>query len=417
MVANHRVISADSHIVEPADLWTSRAPRKFKDQVLHVRRGENFDEWCMGDEMVVPAAGALIQASFRNKVYEDKQFGKLEVQDWDTIPTTRMEHVMPGAYIPKEFLKDNELDGVHASVIYPSVGLILYKRPNSPLLRETFRMYNDWIAEFCSEDLNRLKGIAMILLDDVEDSVKELERCHKMGLAGAQIPTYPEPHRPYDDPWYEPFWEAAEALKMPLGMHIQSWRPQPIFGQMGPAMSALEPDVARFIGDSPTPGSIPGIGFKPVDFLATADFYVRRSIGEMIFSGVFERHPNLSVVAVEYDCGFVPYFLGRMDWTYMEFSDFTYHLGGDSQPRFKNDMVPSDFWRQNVKMTFQEDPLGMLLKDYIGVESFMWGSDFPHRESTWPISMQKIDQTFRGVSDEEKALITSGNVAKLYGIQ
>ena len=378
MVSSYKVISADSHIVEPPDVWTSRAPRKYKDQVLHVRNGEVTDEWWFGDQHMGNMGGAVIQVGFRNKVYEDKQFGKLEIQDWDSTPTNRWEHVMPGAYDPKEFLKDSELDGVHASVIYPSIGLILFKRPNSPILRETFKMYNDWMAEFCSEDLNRLKGVAMILLDDVEDAVKELRRCHDMGLAGAQIPTYPEPHRPYDDPWYEPFWEAAEALKMPLGMHIQSWRPQPIYGQMGP-MSALEPDVARFIGEKQDAGAMSAFGqlFKPVDFLATGDFYVRRAIGEMIFSGVFERHPNLSVVAAEYDCGFVPYFLGRMDWTYMEFSDFTYHLGGDSQPRFKNDMVPSDFWRQNVKMTFQEDPLGMLLKDYIGVESFMWGATSP----------------------------------------
>ena len=143
---------------------------------------------------------------------------------------------MPGAYQPKAFLKDNELDGIHASVIYPSVGLIFFKRPNSPLLRAIFQAYNDWIAEFCSEDPNRLRGVAMILLDDIEESVKELERCHRMGLAAAQIPTYPEPHRPYDAELYEPFWEAAEALRMPLGLHIQSWRPQPVYGQMGPAL-------------------------------------------------------------------------------------------------------------------------------------------------------------------------------------
>ena len=91
---------------------------------------------------------------------------------------------MPGAYKPKEFLKDNELDGIHASVIYPSVGLIFFKRPNSPLLRALFQTYNDWIAEFCSEDPNRLRGVAMILLDDIEESVKELETLSSDGLGG-----------------------------------------------------------------------------------------------------------------------------------------------------------------------------------------------------------------------------------------
>ncbi len=426
MTAMHKIISADSHIVEPPDLWTSRAPAKYKDQVPHIVHGEVLDEWWIGNEFIQPAASTLVQAGHRNKVYEDKQFGKLSAEDWDNAPTRRWESVMPGAYQPKVFLKDNELDGIHASVIYPSVGLIFFKRPNSPLLREIFKTYNDWMAEFCSENPNRLRGVAMILLDDVAESVKELERCHNMGLAAAQIPTYPEPHKPYDADLYEPFWEAAEALRMPLGLHIQSWRPQPIYGQMGPA-SAQEPEVARFIGeqvvgeDGRTGMAEKGLqvnaAFKPVDFLATTDFYVRRAIGEMIFSGVFERHPKLYVVGVEYDTGFVPYFLNRMDWTYKEFADFTYHLGGGKQPRFKNDMLPSDFWRQNVRMTFQEDSLGLFLREQIGVETMMWGSDYPHREATWPISQQKIDEFFDGLTIEERTMITGGNAAKVYNVQ
>ena len=178
MPATHKVISADSHIVEPPDLWTSRAPAKYKDQVPHMVHGKVLDEWWIGNEFIQPAASTLVQAQYRNQIYEGKQFGKLSAEDWDAAPTRRWDAVMPGAYQPSEFLKDNELDGIHASVIYPSVGLIFFKRPNSPLLRAIFQAYNDWIAEFCSEDPNRLRGVAMILLDEIDESVKELERCH-----------------------------------------------------------------------------------------------------------------------------------------------------------------------------------------------------------------------------------------------
>ena len=411
METSDMVISSDSHILEPPGLWTSRFPLRLKDKAPRVVRTAVQDEWWLDDEMILPVAGPFIQASFRNQVYGDKQFGKMEIQDWDAIACGRWEDVMPGAYDPKEFLKDNALDGVHAAVIYPGVGLIWYRRPNSEVLREIFRSYNDWIAEFCSSDPNKLRGVAMILLDDVEDSVKELERCHKMGLTGAQIPTYPEPHHRYSNEWYEPLWEAAEALKMPLSLHIQSWRPQPMFGYLN-EWSKTKPWLAELVGDNTG-----GLAFtEPVDFLATTDFWARKGIGEMIFSGVFERHPNMHVVAVEYDTGFVPYFLGRMDWTYHEFPDITAHMGGDKTARFKNDMLPSDFWRQNVRLTFQEDPLGMRLRDLIGVETLMWGNDYPHRESTWPRSMEKIEETFRGVTQEEKRMIIGGNTAKLYNI-
>ena len=166
-------------------------------------------------------------------VCEGKQFEKLAVEDWEQRATGRWEDVMPGAYEPKEFLKDHDLDGVHASVIYPSLGLVLFTRPNSRALSETFKAYNDWIAEFCSEDPRRLRGNGMILLDDVDEGVKEMERCAQMKLGGVMIPTYPEPHRPYSDPLYEPFWEAAEGLGMPLALHIECWRPQPIAGGLG----------------------------------------------------------------------------------------------------------------------------------------------------------------------------------------
>ena len=433
-----RVISADSHILEPPDLWTTRVPAKYRDLVPQLKSLESHDEWFMGDESLGTLGSAIMQAGHRVEYQESGEFGKMDRDDWTSFQETigRWGDVLPGGYDPKEMLKDQDLDNVYGVVLYPSMGLGMFRRPNSPLLREMFRAYNEWIGEFCSVDYNRLKGIGMILLDDVEDSVKELERCAKMKLGGVQIPTYPEPHKPYYDPCYEPFWEAAAALEMPLGLHIQSWRPQPASGQLrsasvssaaasagAQAPDIIDPGLADFVGKLPDTMIDPSwagfIGNLPkfpktrstIDFLATTDYWVRRAIGEMIFSKVFERHPKLKVVCVEYDTGFVPYFLNRMDWTYVEFPEA-------KEIRFNGGKLPSEFWLSNVLLTFQEDPLGVQrLRDLIGVETMMWGNDYPHRESTWPKSMERIQETFEGVPEAEMALITGGNASKLYKIK
>ena len=112
------------------------------------------------------------------------------------------------------------LDGVAGEVLYPSQGLFYFKMADPQLMSAIFRAYNDWLAEFCRTDPARLKGIAMINLDDVEDAIKELERAARLGLSGAMITEYPAEDRRYDQPEYEPFWPAAEALGLPLSLHL-----------------------------------------------------------------------------------------------------------------------------------------------------------------------------------------------------
>ena len=87
---------------------------------------------------------------------------------------------------------------------------------------------------------------------------------------------------------------------------------------------------------------------------------------------------------------------------------------GRKLQRFKDDLVPSDFFRRNVFISFQEDGLGIQLRSYVGVENLMWGSDYPHAESTFPRSREIVDRILQGVPDEEKREIAGENVARLY---
>ena len=161
-------------------------------------------------------------------------------------------NVRPGGYIPEEQIKDMDLDGIDVSILYPTLGLQLFKVPDSELLTAVFKTYNDWLGEFCHAAPKRLAGIAMINVDDVEVAVAELERCHKLGFIGGMITVYPPEDRRYDSPVYEPLWATAQDLGMPLGascrdkpVWIRGGRPhrhQPVL--RNGELRSLRPDVA-----------------------------------------------------------------------------------------------------------------------------------------------------------------------------
>jgi predicted TIM-barrel fold metal-dependent hydrolase len=159
--------------------------------------------------------------------------------------------------------------------------------------------------------------------------IKELQRCAKMGLAGGMITVYPPEGKGYDNPMYEPLWAAAQDLDIPLGMHIATNRP-------GPGQDFGLEDRNRVRNS----------------FLANADHWVRMSLGEMIFSGVFERYPKLQVGTVEHELSWIPHFLNRIDYTYTQRVQ-------QERYRFKEAMLPSAYFHRNVFAGFQEDAMGI----------------------------------------------------------
>jgi len=227
-----------------------------------------------------------------------------------------------------------------------------------------------------------LKGIAMISLDDVEDAIKELERAARLGLCGAMITEYPAEDRRYDQSEYERFWAAAAALDLPLSLHTATRRQGKIRGA--------------------GPGTL-----RDASSRATKAFYPALSMCDLIFSGVFERHPRLTLAIVEFELSWAPNVLTSMDYTYRE-------RHGEAIYRFKNGMLPSDFFHRNVVLSFQEDAIGIRLRDVIGVDNMMWGSDYPHSESTFPQSQKILAEILEGVPDDEQAQIAGGNTARVY---
>ena len=374
-MADHKVISSDGHVVEPPDLWTDRMDPKLGDLIPHLVEGDSADQWHCGDQRmgIIRAAGGNTGMRFE-RPQEMEREGKFS-------------DVRLGGYDPHVHIKDIEIDGVHATMIFPTIARQLFSTISDYGLAQAVCVaYNDWLAEFCKPYPDRLKGVPMILLDDVEGGIAELKRTAKLGLTGAMISNFPAPVHSYANPRYEPFWETAESMGAPLCLHTHSTRPDPA---KPPAMTStlLNLQDSEIVND---------------------DHWVRMSLSHIILSGVFERYPDLKVVAVEHGAGWVPYFMQSLDANYTQTPFIPY--------RFKGGVLPSEFLRRNVYYSFQEDHLAISMRHVIGVDNLMWGSDYPHAESTFPRSREILDQMLEDVPEDEKAKIEGGNCARVFNI-
>jgi predicted TIM-barrel fold metal-dependent hydrolase len=370
MTVHELIISSDSHVFEPPDLWTKRIDVAFRDRAPRIQRVGEVDHLVVEGDRTIAGIGLISNAGARFDAPETiSDHGR-----FDDVPT--------GGYDPAQHLKDMQIDGIAGEVLYPSQGLFYFKVGDSQLMSAIFRTYNDWLAEFCQANPDRLKGIAMINLDDVQAGIRELERTAKLGLAGAMITEYPPEGSRYDSPEYEPFWAAAQALAMPLSLHTATRRQ----GVNSGAGRRTIQDASR---------------------RATKVFLPATSLCDMIFSGACDRYPALELVIVEFELAWVPHLLNTMDYTYRErHEEATY--------RFREPLLPSDFFHRQVFVSFQEDAVGIRLRDLIGVDNMMWGSDYPHSESTFPRSREILDRILRGIPGDDRAKIVGGNAARLY---
>ncbi len=367
------MISSDSHIVEPPTLWSERIDAPYRDRAPQVRSEADGDFWYIDGQRSMSFLGVQTGDRFEKDATE-------------LTTVARFEDVRPASYDPARYIGENRRDGIVGSVIYPSEALLAYSIPDSDLCSATMRAYNDFIAEFCSHDTARLKGIGLINVDDPSEAVAEMKRVRDLGLEGIMITVLPPVGRGYDHPMYEDVWAAAVDLALPISMHVATGRSQ--------------------LSASPTQTSVQQGVTEAAFYLQ--DHFVRKSLGEMIFSGVFLRHPRLRVGSIEHEISWAPFFLFQADYLYTDRP-----VRGDWL-RFPDGILPSDYFKQNVFMSFQEDKVGIRVRDVTGVEALMWGSDYPHTESTFPRSREITAEILADVPERERNLILRDNVARLY---
>src|SRR2546427_10114886 len=182
------ILSSHSPVFAPPDLWTTRIDAAFRDRAPRMERIDGADEIVIEKDQILSGIGLISNAGARFEMPE-------------TISGHgRFEHVPKGGYDPEQHLADMRLDGVAGEVLYPSQGLFYFRVADSDLQAAIFRAYNDWLAECCRTAPARLKGIAMISMDDVPTAIRELERAARLGLAGAMITEYPLEDRRYGQP-------------------------------------------------------------------------------------------------------------------------------------------------------------------------------------------------------------------------
>jgi predicted TIM-barrel fold metal-dependent hydrolase len=292
----------------------------------------------------------------------------------------RADEIRPGGYLPAPRLDDQDADGVDAEILYPTprVSNSLWWNNGDPEFHlDCIRAYNDWLSEFCSHSPERLWGVAMIPNAGVDQAVAEFERAMSLpGMRGALLGQYPHGGEAIDKV-DDALWAAAAERKVPLSIHVGF-------------VTQAQGDKSR--------GKLTG----DMRF-----FDVPIRISQFVSTGVFDRFPDLRLLLVEVDSGWIPYLREQMDDRFMR---------GSEQERSKLKRRPSEYFDVNIASTFITDHYGVENRHKVGVTQMMWSSDFPHGGSDWPNSKASIDSQLAGVPDDERHMLLAGNAVSLYNV-
>jgi predicted TIM-barrel fold metal-dependent hydrolase len=272
-----------------------------------------------------------------------------------------------GIVEPTERLRDQDADGVCLEVLYPSLFFRVFGLPDTEVVVEAFRSYNDWLASYINVAPDRLVGLALIPMHDPTAASEELERALRLGFRGGCIPSTALGGRPYHDTAYDGVWARAQEAGFPLSMHIFT-------------------------------GAHEGVtGLQDLDAItsyASAATVIQITVSDLICQGVAHRFPNLKFVCAEWNTGWLAHWLERLDHAF-------YRSRGSAVPGL--DLKPTEYWRRQFYATFEDDRVGVLSREMIGVNTLMWANDFPHHDSIWPHSQRVLGDIFHGVADDDRA--------------
>lgn len=330
----HCIVSSDSHVDEPSDLW-KELPREFQ------------------DDLPVPPAYSP----------GERPTGGLD-------PTAR--------------IADMKLDGVTCEILYPTATLRAYHRPQT-VQEAAFRLYNDWVADYCKIAPNQFYAVPCLSAYDIDVAIKEMHRCADMGLLGGLVWQVPPPDLPLYSDHYEKLWAAAAELGKPIHFHILTG-----FNYFRFKRGGL--DKVR--------GSVNS---------KTCEIY--NTVYDMIFSGVFERHPKLKVVIVEGEIGWAPFILQQWDYYYLRNTK-----PGRPNTDFAIKRLPSEIFEEHIYLTFMDDAVGCQTLGLWGQKNCMWSSDYPHSNMTWPNSRAFIARQLGNLDNEVKKRVLAQNCIDLYGL-
>jgi len=359
------LISADSHVIEPDDVFEKRLPTRLRDRAPKLGPWNGGSAWLVDGIDPVPFVGSVVTGSGYRKARRGAP---------DTA--VAFDEVMPALYDPVERIKAQDADSVSAEVLYgyPYLWDAIKQVEDGGLRLACARAYNDWLAEFCAHDPDRLIGVAKIPTSSIEDARAELVRCiEELGLRGAVLDAFPDDATGPTDPALDPIWEVASAARIPVTYH---------YG-LGDSRSA------------PTAGIT--AGQKPPMAAAALPLV-----------GAFDRYPDLRMVFAHGDAGWAFFWLEFFDNTYLR----QRHLETFKLPQ--PDLFPSAYLRRHFWFTIQQDRSAVKHRHVFGSDHLMWGSHFPLDASNWPDNRQSAMRMVDELPPEDERALLVENVARLY---
>jgi len=379
-----KIIDSDTHLTEPADLWTARAPAKLKERMPQIRLRNGVPGWTIDGDMSMGLGTSAASCFLKDGTY-CKALGVMDAT---------LDDVHPASYDVKARLKVMDELGIWAQIVYPNLlgfggGLAMNVDPDLRLL--TTQIYNDFSAELQANSGDRLFPMALLPWWDVTASVREAERCAEMGLRGININSDPQSSGFKDlnhDDW-NPLWELCSDLGLPVNFHI-----------------GFSDDTLSWSGNWPWPtqrrSSTMAIGGVSL-FIANA-----KTLVNLLLSGLLERYPKLKFVSVESGLGWIPFVLEALDYQ---------AEGASSDSLAHLSMKPSEYFKRQIFACywFEQNRLVETAR-YLGVDNIMFESDFPHPTCLSPRPLEYIQKAHEAFTPVEQRKLLSENAAKLYNI-
>ena len=377
------LISADNHIdltYCPADLWSSAAPAKWKDAAPRTELRDDGLHWVVdGDDKgmwngVGPGFLKYNKGSFAH-VDEMKDAGF----EWNYFPGAK-----PRPTTPELRIADLDREGVKAEMVYGCL-MINHMIADRALRGWCDQIYNDWVADFAKRaDPNRVFPLAIVPNHDPKEAAAEVRRCAKMGIRGGDLAFKHMVVPLWHHDWYA-LWEASAECNFPISFHSTGFQ-----GTRAPNSPEMEKEY-----------------FTQYRLVRSALFQTdtMEVLVSLLASGACEKYRDFKFVLGESGVTWLPYVFDRLD---TEYYDRATSLG------FK--MAPSDYFRRQGYVTYQQDKFLEPIIPLVGEDNIMWGSDYPHPDCLWPESGPILDQNLAALSPSVRAKIVHDNVAKLYGI-
>jgi predicted TIM-barrel fold metal-dependent hydrolase len=379
-----KVVDADTHMTERHDLWTSRAPAKFKDRVPRVERIDGATQWVVERDVVLGRAGAGGVVDVHGR--KGRSFEGL--YEWELEQGHRA-----GWDLDARMALLDEI-GIWAQIVFPGVvglgGQNLGDLVTDVELRNLcLEIFNDANAETQAASGDRLLPMAILPAWDIDACVREVERAKSLGLRGVNLTSDPQDLGSPDlaSRAWDPVWEACAGLEMPVHFHIgASLTTMNFFGNY--PWESHDDDTKLAIGGA-------------LLFIGNA-----RVVVNLICSGMFDRYPALKVVSVESGMGWVPFILEALDYEMDENAP-------DAKARMK--LLPSEYFKQNIYATtwFEHRNLAALI-DAVGDDNIMFETDFPHPTCLYPAPLKTADENLRDLSTDVQRKILGENAARLY---